>query len=80
MTIPLHQQLTNRAVQLMGDDISFEHAISRARGEFELASNKALHEAVCFALDLWKKAQQQPEFEAARKTLIAVGDELRGEL
>ncbi len=77
MTTALYQQLATRAVQLMGDDVSFEHAISRARGEFELEGNRRLHEAVCLALDLWKKAQEPESVDAARKTLTAVGESLK---
>lgn len=76
---PLHQQLLSRAVQLdtEGTASSVEHGLTLARTEFELASNRALHEAHCRALDAWREAQSEASLAVARRTLEAVGQQLR---
>ncbi len=62
---PLWEQLANRAARLMGDDVSPQLALSRARTQLELERNRELHDAHCRALAEWAAYQS------------AVGERLR---
>lgn len=80
-TPPLHQRLLSRAVVLetTGQAKSVEHGLVQARNELELEHNKQLHEAHAIALEVWHDAQSEARQAVSRRTLDAVGEQLRHE-